>query len=246
MSISIHPPRVGWDFSKIFGPLTFPFQSTHPVWGGTCACADFDGCISISIHPPRVGWDCSMRLMPGRSSISIHPPRVGWDHYLNATDYASADFNPPTPCGVGLSRQFCCRSRSYFNPPTPCGVGPGISNRTYLICIISIHPPRVGWDSPFPYHFQSTRYFNPPTPCGVGQACSATRRYRPQFQSTHPVWGGTPRLPAPAPFGLISIHPPRVGWDTLENRWNFSLFKFQSTHPVWGGTGKISISAQRV
>ena len=35
-TISIHPPRVGWDLrSEGFLNIDYIFQSTHPVWGGT-------------------------------------------------------------------------------------------------------------------------------------------------------------------------------------------------------------------
>ena len=80
--------------------------------------------------------------------------------------------------------------------------------------VISIHPPRVGWD------------------LGVVPAALQAAL----FQSTHPVWGGTTvlfdmGLPAP-----ISIHPPRVGWDPSSIDGSIVYRKFQSTHPVWGGT----------
>ena len=145
--ISIHPPRVGWDPGRpdqtlkvtYFNPPTpcgvgrggLPpvrcgarFQSTHPMWGGTTGAPESSGARSISIHPPHVGWDESSPALP--------------------TSYS--DFNPPTPCGVGLNNVFGDISGTDFNPPTPCGVGParililgGGSN-------ISIHPPHVGWD----------------------------------------------------------------------------------------------------
>ena len=35
---------------------------------------------------------------------------------------------------------------------------------------------------------------------------------------------------------LISIHPPREGWDRLVWPWNCRRDIFQSTHPVRGGT----------
>ena len=35
---------------------------------------------------------------------------------------------------------------------------------------------------------------------------------------------------------IISIHPSRVGWDTLRARWRLIFGEFQSTHPVWDGT----------
>ena len=39
---------------------------------------------------------------------------------------------------------------------------------------------------------------------------------------------------------VISIHPPRVGWDSSFSIRPLSLYIFQSTHPVWGGTAKIN------
>ena len=101
-SISIHPPRAGWDSGYAaeylrndhFNPPTpcgvgrssigFPrrrskFQSTHPVRGGTCRRAEGCALRWISIHPPRAGWD-----LRGRRPV---------DQLRN--------FNPPTPCGVG-------------------------------------------------------------------------------------------------------------------------------------------------
>ena len=57
--------------------------------------------------------------------------------------------------------------------------------------------------------------FNPPTPCGVGRACYYTDSYEDEFQSTHPVWGGTACGLKAYEINLISIHPPRVGWDVV-------------------------------
>ena len=56
-SISIHPPRVGWDLRR---------ERRRTA-------------VLISIHPPRVGWDDHHRQPAARAGISIHPPRVGWD-----------------------------------------------------------------------------------------------------------------------------------------------------------------------
>ena len=36
---------------------------------------------------------------------------------------------------------------------------------------------------------------------------------QPSFPSSHPVWGGTRRIPLLEKYRRISIHPPRVGWD---------------------------------
>ena len=58
---------------------------------------------------------------------------------------------------------------------------------------ISIHPPRGGWDLMRLRRYPHERYFNPPTPWGVGQVRFQRIRSPGQFQSTHPVGGGTVR-----------------------------------------------------
>ena len=105
-----------------------------------------------------------------------------------------------------------------------------------VVSPISIHPPRVGWDPLHQKGWRCSRNFNPPTPCGVGHHRIAQAR-----ADVH-----------------ISIHPPRVGWDHGSGPWrllhphfnpptpcgvgpykvsaDWLLGLFQSTHPVWGGT----------
>ena len=114
--------------------------------------------------------------------------------------------------------------------------GGTVANQLFAdIYIISIHPPRAGWDGIRLPPRYSGRYFNPPTPCGVGRPVQNHWRSCCTFQSTHPVRGGTvvtmPIASAllfqsthpvrggtfPAPLfwrnTSISIHPPRAGWD---------------------------------
>ena len=79
-----------------------------------------------------------------------------------------------------------------------------------------------------------------------------------EFQSTHPVRGGTyssydlyayfdisihpPRAGwdwiavIQGEMRRISIHPPRAGWDSRAISTNLQSKLFQSTHPVRGGT----------
>ena len=147
MDISIHPPLAGWDgthagrvgLGAYFNPPT-PcgvgpweaygngkpqlFQSTHPLRGGTNSWPFDMVILDISIHPPLAGWDA--------------PERPKAPNYTN--------FNPPTPCGVGLP---------HFAP-------------TFQRFIISIHPPLAGWDPRFLRGRIYRCNFNPPTPCGVG------------------------------------------------------------------------------
>ena len=146
--ISIHPPRVGWD-SRLLE--------------ARCKSAQ------ISIHPPRVGWDEGFHMLPLVKPISIHPPRVGWDHRVCCGDPTGHISIHPPRVGWDLLGGVFPHQRQDFNPPTPCGVG--------------LHPVRAlsirRWD------------FNPPTPCGVGLSFAMIRAGYGQFQSTHPVWGGT-------------------------------------------------------
>ena len=193
--ISIHPPREGWDRTRcLCASARTAFQSTHPARGGTrqtrWACSrnlEFQ-----STHPARGGTQRARLDVCPALVISIHPPREGWDirGALNST--------------IG----------QHFNPPTPRGVGPHARHVDFRRVSISIHPPREGWD----------------TARAMGGA-SSTR-----FQSTHPARGGTGghtkqasptyyfNPPTPRGVGrisdslstisrVISIHPPREGWD---------------------------------
>ena len=80
--------------------------------------------------------------------------------------------------------------------------------------LISIHPPRAGWDLDIHPPLRVLYDFNPPTPCGVGLDIDI------DIQS----------------FKKISIHPPRAGWDKHIKSLVLMYHKFQSTHPVRGGT----------
>ena len=145
--ISIHPPRVGRDsWQGIVKRFTFPFQSTLPVWGGTCVSWARRITSGISIHPPRVGRDDGDRHSACILRISIHPPRVGRDRNGSTSTRKRRDFNPPSPCGEGLGlvankiRYHLFQSTlpvwggtrgwglalclsGNFNPPSPCGEG---------------------------------------------------------------------------------------------------------------------------
>ena len=129
-------------------------------------------------------------------------------------------------------------SPGHFNPPTPCGVGRLHIHLRILLFIISIHPPRVGWDAKIGgLAAQKAKISIHPPRVGWDRTERCQRQRRSKFQSTHPVWGGTftgqlyPRLVRgfqsthPVWGGtlctthifyhfLISIHPPRVGWDS--------------------------------
>ena len=78
--ISIHPPRVGWDYNVSSELLTMTyFNPPTPCGVGLLSFEDIQNPKWISIHPPRVGWDSLSCWISKTVSISIHPPRVGWD-----------------------------------------------------------------------------------------------------------------------------------------------------------------------
>ena len=51
-----------------------------------------------------------------------------------------------------------------------------------------------------------------------------------EFQSTHPVWGGTAGCSCALPQALISIHPPRMGWDLTPPE-QYDIWNAVSIHP---------------
>ena len=89
--------------------------------------------------------------------FNFNPPTpcgVGLPSGRNST--GRTNFNPPTPCGVGQRTVKTNEEYYYFNPPTPCGVGPAFLNHLPVCLDISIHPPRVGWDTIKPYVLNRT------------------------------------------------------------------------------------------
>ena len=78
-----------------------------------------------------------------------------------------------------------------FQSTHPVWGGTSSAVKGVLQVLISIHPPRVGWDASGGSGPLRRTDFNPPTPGGVGLVDDASL----------PLNDG------------ISIHPPRVGWD---------------------------------
>ena len=169
--------------------------------------------------------------------ISIHPPHAGWDDGCDRHGCRPQNFNPPTPCGVGPLHFRSCWACRYFNPPTPYGVGlhfclllpilrqisihpphtgwDFVVQNVFRMQLISIHPPHTGWDQLTLLFLRALLNFNPPTPYGVGLRMVQTTKSHSQFQSTHPIRGGTSIV------------------------WRAAISPlFQSTHPIRGGTCK--------
>ena len=215
--------------------------------------------IDISIHAPRVGCDIrgvdkftiksgfqsthpvwgatwvTSEVLPSIRFQSTHP--VWGATPVLSKEIAAKIISIHAPrVGCDRGQRLQGGAHADFNPRTPCGVrrdmggGPG----------------------------RKPRDFNPRTPCGVRRANPPSSPNWAVFQSTHPVWGATPRqcifigttnisIHAPrvgCDFGLyvppgvllISIHAPRVGCDIRTQGTVPEVVTFQSTHPVWGAT----------
>ena len=121
-----------------------------------------------STHPVRGGTG-ALCEKGGGINISIHPPRAGWDvkDMLPEDDEQIISIHPPR-AGWDYVQVFGLVSQH-----------------------ISIHPPRAGWDLLGGGGIDQGGDFNPPTPCGVGPYCYPLINERDEFQSTHPVRGGT-------------------------------------------------------
>ena len=144
------------------------------------------------------------------------------------------------PVGVGQIRKEIPLRRAIFQSTHPVRGGTRAAGGSLFAAVISIHPPRAGWDCDLcplmeTYsHFnpptpcgvglrpqcrsRCPEYFNPPTPCGVGQRIQVTPSAWPLFQSTHPVRGGTRSAFKRSRSETISIHPPRAGWDGTQSQ----------------------------
>ena len=143
---------------------------------------------------------------------STHPVWGGTPPYRPGSGRCP-HFNPPTPCGVGPWEWPLATAASTFQSTHPVWGGTSERQQKAYFIFISIHPPRVGWDTTEESGGESHRDFNPPTPCGVGPYKVSADWLLGLFQSTHPVWGGTVFHDFFGGDVNISIHPPRVGWD---------------------------------
>ena len=81
--------------------------------------------------------------------------------------------------------------------------------------IISIHPPRAGWDGVEAAAFEIKEISIHPPRAGWDVMPRMTKFLVTKFQSTHPVRGGTTEMGITGTTAEISIHPPRAGWDML-------------------------------
>ena len=191
------------------------FQSTHPVWGGTMVT----------------------NLVSFRAAFqSTHPVWGGTAPTGSGAILTAFQSTHPVWGGTCLTR--IKQLTGLFQSTHPVWGGTLFSAHFDTSCVISIHPPRVGWDSASAPDRSSTNYFNPPTPCGVGPLTIIIPWEGVAFQSTHPVWGGTPRRHRPSGNRRISIHPPRVGWDRADVPFIGGKYDFNPPTPCGVGRAR--------
>ena len=153
-----------------------------------------------------------------------------------AFDFATFNFNPPTPSGVGLAEFRNQGNSPYFNPPTPSGVGRAVLVVSLEMSEISIHPPQAGWD-PFCTMLcvATTISIHPPQAGWDGVPPNSKQPITP-FQSTHPKRGGTIWRHC-KPSLIVYFNPPTPsGVGHLQLIHVHTSQGFQSTHPKRGGT----------
>ena len=214
------------------------FQSTHPVWDGTIE-ANTTRKLEPNFNPPI---PCGMGLVFRVPSINIpefqstHPV---WDGtFVFHVRRGSVSFQSTHPVWDGT---LSIKRRSYhtihFNPPIPCGMGLSSVLFNLTIVFISIHPSRVGWDSGRLWRRCGPTDFNPPIPCGMGRPTIWLLRSS-EIISIHPSRVGWDTVACSSLILCIriSIHPSRVGWDVALAVAGTAAGRFQSTHPVWDGT----------
>ena len=212
--ISIHPPRVGWDNQT---PIWWRFQgiSIHPPRVGwdprqpstRRRNGDFNpptpcgvGRICLPL-PPRSGYfnpptPCGVGHVYADKNdenlrISIHPPRVGWDRSAGTKKFPFMQFQSTHPVWGGTAASGGACTPQPFQSTHPVWGGTKCRAKCAAYQLISIHPPRVGWDMESLLSLVGQQDFNPPTPCGVGPLVLSSWCLCTRFQSTHPVWGGT-------------------------------------------------------
>ena len=194
-----------------------------------------------------------------RHKFQSTPPVWGATAYRNLYIWVQLYFNPRPPCGGRRGPGLVRASPCYFNPRPPCGGRQRAKNHLAILTQFQSTPPVWGATGG-PISLSATIWnFNPRPPCGGRQFDVDEESFQAIFQSTPPVWGATRQQPLRRPgVGVISIHAPRVGGDTI--RWrrsekilisihaprvggdeyagalNLVKLLFQSTPPVWGAT----------
>ena len=152
-----------------------PFQSTLPVWGGTCVWLVVDTAIgkfqstlpvwggtskSFERAARDFGFQSTLPVWGGTGDALAMDVRKGFQSTLpvwggtrsrcQAGRKSEVSIHPPRVGRDRPGRGLCVTDLS-FNPPSPCGEGRWRSLSTWKLAQVSIHPPRVGRDQKLSY-----------------------------------------------------------------------------------------------
>ena len=209
-----------------------------------------------------MGRDLKDRRRGGSRGISIHAPRMGRDQRPRPDLPYRGNFNPRAPHGArrptqsddGRAERFQSTRPAWgattrrphgstrptnFNPRAPHGARRDVLVVEPADLDISIHAPRMGRDASVSQPSTPTRNFNPRAPHGARLWTAKPLVPVRVFQSTRPAWGATAYNLLCFFAGVISIHAPRMGRDTVGNLNELQTEAFQSTRPAWGATAVI-------
>ena len=215
---------------------------------------------SISIHAPREGSDFSCTPeFAFRLKFQSTLPARGATLNINDDGGSSGNFNPRSPRGERRLTNWQCITSTTFQSTLPAR---GATRRWMDLIglpVISIHAPREGSDTPFPFCLSphsaisihapregsdsngagvyiSGSHFNPRSPRGERQHHPDREGFRKKFQSTLPARGATTPVDGRGENTVISIHAPREGSDLDFVDELISPRQFQSTLPARGAT----------
>ena len=198
--------------------------------------------------------------------ISIHAPPRGGRLFINATVYASTDFNPRPPRGGRLPAGMTIFAVTEFQS-TPPARGATFSRlrTTSIDGIFQSTPPARGATTTARSISAKSWHFNPRPPRGGRLIANAVGRCEFHFNPRPPRGGrrfvavnsnfahadfnprpprGGRQCPCMSCSHLlnISIHAPREGGDSIYTALFPFSFLFQSTPPARGATTLILIS----
>ena len=163
---STHPVRGGTLYPQRSRELQKGFQSTHPVRGGTQLTVGGWTVLGISIHPPREGWDRSTLII--NSDLcqfqSTHPVRGGTRPRHSVCHGESKKFQSTHPVRGGTPETYTGDDIDIISIHPPREGWDMRTSGSNGSIAISIHPPREGWDPADQAAAHNHLHFNPPTP----------------------------------------------------------------------------------
>ena len=146
--------------------------------------------------------------------IPIHPPREGRDETGRQPEVVLFEFQSTLHVWGGTCILSGAIRSLGFQSTLPARGGTYSREWATRLCLISIHPPRVGRDRDKNGIFRCVCDFNPPSPCGEGPPfTTCSRRPGIDFNPPSPCGEGPLLVDRLVEHAVISIRPPCEGRD---------------------------------